>query len=104
MSKSRVVPDIKRLDRDRWKVLKDLRLTALAESPKKFLATSAEESLYAQEQWIAEFDRGSWYICEDGADPVGLIGIAYEPEKPYDGYNLEYLWIAPDCRRLRNRF
>jgi ribosomal protein S18 acetylase RimI-like enzyme len=98
MSKLRVVPDIKRLDRDEWDVLKDLRLTALAESPMKFLATSGEEILYAPEQWIAEFDRGSWYICEDGVDPVGLIGIAYESEKPYDGYNLEYLWVAPDCR------
>jgi ribosomal protein S18 acetylase RimI-like enzyme len=98
MSKSKVVPDIKRLDRDEWDVLKGLRLTALAESPKKFLATSAEESLYTSEQWIAEFDRGSWYICEDGDGAVGLIGVAYESEKPYDGYNLEYLWVAPRYR------
>jgi ribosomal protein S18 acetylase RimI-like enzyme len=99
MSKSRFVPDIKRLDRDKWNVLRDLRLTALTESPKKFLATSAEENRYAAEQWIAEFDRGSWYICQDGAEPVGLIGIVYEPEIPYDGYNLESLWVKPGYRK-----
>lgn len=99
MSKSRFVPDIKRLERDKWNVLRDLRLTALTESPKKFLATSAEEDQYAPEQWIAEFDRGFWYICEDGAEAVGLIGIAYESEKPYDGYNLEYLWVRPSHRK-----
>ena len=92
------MPDIKRLGRDEWNVLRDLRLTALTESPENFLATAAGEDLYSTEQWVAEFDQGSWFICEDGSEPVGLIGIAYESEKPYDGYNLEYLWVEPGSR------
>jgi ribosomal protein S18 acetylase RimI-like enzyme len=98
MSKSRFVPDIKRLDRSEWKVLRLLRLTALGESPENFLATSAKENRYTPAHWTAEFDRGIWYICEDSTEPVGLIGVAYGAEKPYEGYYLEYLWVKPGRR------
>ena len=98
MSKSGFVPDIQRLDRDRWEALRDLRLAALADSPDEFLATLAGESRYQQRQWMAEFDRASWHICEDRDRPVGFIGISYYPQTPYDGYYLEYLWVSPPWR------
>jgi|SRR5579863_2108915 len=99
MSKSRFVPDIKRLDRDEWETLRDIRLTALAESPGAFLHTYDEEKQFGEARWQAEFDRGSWHICEDAGQPIGLIGIAPEPQIPSDECYLEYIWVSPGHRR-----
>jgi ribosomal protein S18 acetylase RimI-like enzyme len=99
MSKSGFVPDIKRLDRNEWEALRDLRLTALADSPDAFLATYDNEKRHDKVQWLAEFDRGSWYVCEDADRPIGLIGLTRVPQMPPDESVLEYVWVSPGYRR-----
>jgi ribosomal protein S18 acetylase RimI-like enzyme len=98
MSKSGFVPDIKRLDRHDWETLRHLRLTALADSPDAFLATYAKEDQYDPAQWQAEFDRGAWYIYEDGDGSVGLIGATREPQMPFDECYLEFIWVPRERR------
>jgi ribosomal protein S18 acetylase RimI-like enzyme len=93
------VPDIKRLARDEWQALRDLRLTALADSPDAFLALYSDESKYTPSQWEAEFERGSWYICDDPHGSIGLIGATREPHTPWDECYLEFIWVSPGHRR-----
>ena len=56
------VLDIRRLGRDEWPALRDIRLTALLGSPDSFLSTYDKEKNFDNTKWAKEFDRGEWYV------------------------------------------
>jgi len=99
---------IKVLTPDDWDVLRTIRLTALDESPDMFLSTYTQEEEYDSSRWRGEFRRGDWYVATiDGTadsaspdEPVGVLGITREPSTPAGQCFLEYLWVAPELRRL----
>lgn len=97
--KSWLVSDIKLLARDEWPMLRDIRLNALQDSPESFLSTYEREILYGEEQWRAEFARGEWNIGLLGTQPVSLLGATREDNMMLDQCYLEYMWVAPKCRR-----
>lgn len=92
------MPDIRPLVPDEWFILRDIRLTALAESPHAFLSTYERERAYSEDQWRTEFTRGDWNVgfVEDG--PASLLGVTRDPDTPADACYLEYLWVAPGYR------
>ena len=99
-----MIPDLqlRHLERDEWKVLRDARLNALSESPQSFLAEYNEynqEEKYGQEYWQAEFDRGDWIVGEIGDRNVCLTGVTWEFSVSADERYLEYVWVAPDFRQ-----
>ena len=79
-------------------MLRDIRLSALAESPHAFLATYEREKAYSEDQWRAEFTRGDWIVGFLDGRPAGLLGVTQDPRTPADARYLEYLWVAPDRR------
>lgn len=93
------MPVIKLLTSRDWHTLKKIRLSALRDSPHAFLHSYEDESKYDEARWRAEFVRGEWYIriATGRPEPVGLVGITREPitQRRF----LEYLWVAPECRR-----
>lgn len=93
-----LMPDIKSLSSDEWLKLRDIRLTALGESPDSFLSTLAREKSFTEEKWRAEFIRGSWNVGYADGRPVSLVGITREPDTPMDQCYLEYVWVAPTLR------
>lgn len=93
--------DIITLTRDQWAELRDIRLTALRDSPSAFLATYDREKEYGEERWRAEFIRGDWHIGLVDGEPVSLLGTTREPDTPAHQCYLEYLWISPGYRRSR---
>lgn len=93
------MPDIELLAPDQWTRLRDLRLSALQDSPSMFLATYDRERTFSQEQWRAEFDRGEWYYCTADGQPISLLGVTREPGRPADECYIEYLWVSPGFRR-----
>jgi ribosomal protein S18 acetylase RimI-like enzyme len=93
------MPDIEHLTPDKWFVLRDVRLSALHDSPRAFLSTYERENAYDQAQWRAEFTRGDWSIGLVEGNPVSLLGATWEPETPGHQRYLEYLWVAPGHRR-----
>jgi GNAT superfamily N-acetyltransferase len=97
-------PRLRRLDRDEWKVLRDTRLNAVAESPQSFLAEYEQEEKYGRERWQNEFDRGDWIVGELGDRHVCLTGVTWEPGASADERYLEYVWVAPDFRRRGTAF
>jgi len=99
MSKSEFMPDIRLLARHEWFRLRDVRLSALRESPDAFLSTYEREMAFSQDQWRAEFARGDWNVGIRGGRPVSLLGATREPGAPAHECFLEYLWVSPECRR-----
>jgi ribosomal protein S18 acetylase RimI-like enzyme len=87
------------LTSDDWPRLRHIRLTALLESPRTFLATHEQEDGYGEDRWRAEFARGDWTIGLLDGRPVSLIGTTREPHTPPGQCYIEYLWVAPECRR-----
>jgi ribosomal protein S18 acetylase RimI-like enzyme len=90
---------LRHLVRDEWQVLRDVRLSALRESPQSFLANYDQEERYGKERWQAEFDRGDWIVGELDGKHVCLTGITRESGAPADERYLEYVWVAPGFRR-----
>ena len=65
-------------------MLRDIRLSALAESPHAFLATYEREKAYSEDQWRAEFTRGDWIVGFLDGRPAGLLGVTQDPHTPAD--------------------
>jgi ribosomal protein S18 acetylase RimI-like enzyme len=98
------MPDIKPLSSDEWLTLRDIRLSALRESPQAFLSTYATERAFTEDKWRAEFSRGQWNVGFDAGQPVSLVGITREPDMSLDQCYLGYLWVAPRFRRQGTAF
>src|SRR5260370_14039676 len=99
MSESWFMPYIKRLDSDEWRDLQNIRLSALADSPRTFLATYDQEKTFDEIRWRAEFDRGDWNIGMRDGQAVGLLGCTREVDTPAHQCYLEYLWVSPEWRK-----
>jgi ribosomal protein S18 acetylase RimI-like enzyme len=84
---------------DEWFILRDIRLSALSESPHAFLSTYERERVYGEGQWRAEFTRGDWNVGFMEGRPASLLGVTREDNTPAGACYLEYLWVAPECRR-----
>lgn len=95
---------LRHLGRDEWQVLRDLRLSALRESPQSFLANCDQEKKYGKERWQVEFDRGDWMVAEHDGKYVFLTGVTRELKAPADERYLEYVWVSPDFRRRGTAF
>jgi len=93
------MPDMRLLSSDEWHTLRDIRLSALRESPRAFLATYAQEQEFTEDRWRAEFLRGSWNVGFADGQPVSLVGITREPDMPMDQCYLGYMWVDPRFRR-----
>jgi RimJ/RimL family protein N-acetyltransferase len=102
MPKWDLMPDIRMLAPDDWRILHNIRLSALRESPQTFLSRYEDEQAYVEVDWRAEFIRGDWYvgIAEDHAadEPISLVGITRESRTPAHHRFLEYLWVTPEFR------
>lgn len=99
MSKSRLMPDIKVLAPDEWLILKNIRLSALRDSPNAFLSTYEREKEYQERKWREEFSRGEWSVGIEKDTPISLVGVTRETDSPTGQCYLEYLWVLPAFRR-----
>lgn len=90
---------VKQLTPDQWSELKDIRLTALADSPQMFLSSFDREKGYTRPRWETEFKRGDWYAGYAGGRPICIVGVTKETDTPADECFIEYMWVAPQYRR-----
>src|SRR6266566_2362799 len=93
------MPDIRLLSQHEWRMLQDVRLSALQEAPHAFLSTYEREKSFCEDQWRAEFVRGDWRIGIREIRPISLLGATRGPDTPTDECYLEYMWVAPEYRR-----
>jgi ribosomal protein S18 acetylase RimI-like enzyme len=88
------------LTEDEWPRLQSIRLAALHEDPSAFLFSHEEEATYGEQQWRQEFSRGQWNIMVSDHKEIGLLGVTREEAMSEQECYLEYLWVAPDFRRV----
>lgn len=97
------MPDINLLTPNEWRTLREIRLSALRESPHAFLSTWEKESKYDRPEWQAEFARGDWYVgmvtVESADRPVSIACITRASGAPAHQRFLESVWVAPEFRR-----
>ena len=62
---------------EKWQVLKDLWLRALAEDPTPFGSSYEEESVLSDDEWKKKFDASDKYVARVGDAYVGLVGVTY---------------------------
>ncbi|MGH9151833.1 MAG: GNAT family N-acetyltransferase [Acidimicrobiales bacterium] len=87
---------VRRLGPGEWRLLRDVRLRALADAPYAFGATREEEAAREDEWWITSVTMLGWFVAFDGADAVGLIA-AIPPEESGD-HQVISTWVAPERR------
>lgn len=97
--KLKSAPLARQLTADQWPDLKQVRLTALADSPEMFLSNYEREVRYPDAIWENEFKRGDWYLGYVNGIAVSMMGITKEPDMPaYECY-IEYMWVSPRFRQ-----
>ena len=93
--------EIQRIRAESGEELRDIRLTALQESPSAFGSTFAAESDQTAAEWSerarlgAEGHERVTFLARDGAQAVGLVG-GYREER---SVHLVSMWVAPTHRR-----
>jgi GNAT superfamily N-acetyltransferase len=88
---------VREVTSDDWEALRDVRLTALRDTPHAFGSTYAREAAFTEEQWRGRIsDRSVTYFAylPDSPEPAGLAG-AYVA----DGVaNVVSMWVRPSAR------
>ncbi|MGB3440103.1 MAG: GNAT family N-acetyltransferase [Actinophytocola sp.] len=87
-----------RLTGDDWRLLRDVRLAALADAPHAYGSSLAVEEGFAEDDWRRRLAGGGLWVVAlvDGA-PVGLVG-AYLTEQ--DTPMIVSMWVRPGSRGL----
>lgn len=94
---------VRRIRSGEGRLLRDIRLAALADSPTAFESTLAGESARPDEAWEADAETRSEgsssvnYIAENDDGVIGLVG-AYRNEDEPGTVELVSMWVAPHGR------
>ena len=88
---------VREITADDWELMRDVRLSALAEAPYAFGSTYAREVAFGEPQWRGRInERSASYLAQARPDeePAGLAGVYVE-----DGAaDLVSMWVRPGCR------
>ena len=85
-----------------WRVAKDIRLRALADSPSAFGSTLAREAAFDDAEWQERVAPGTWFLAwsgpaESSPEAVGMAAIITQDCQP-DERHLVGMWVAPERR------
>ena len=98
-------PTIRAFTADEWRVYRDLRLRALADSPDAFGSTLEAEEGRPDAEWSRRLASGAdarWklpLVAEVRGEPIGLAWGRIETSTP-DVAALYQMWVAPSHRGL----
>ena len=81
-----------------WRLLKEVRLRALQDSPHAFMSSYDNELRLSDWEWRRMFDAATWVVAREADDVVGLARSVGEPTRPWTRH-VESIWVAPTHRR-----
>jgi GNAT superfamily N-acetyltransferase len=83
---------------DSWMELRDVRLTALKESPHAFVSDSDSEAAFKETDWRKRIESATWVAVRRGGAIVGVACAVTAPEEPLARY-VESVWVDVLYRR-----
>lgn len=90
--------DVVSIDEHEWRTVKDLRLRALADSPKSFGSSLAREVDYGETDWQALVRRGQWFRAVDSGGSIGMAaGLQPKPDARNRVHMISF-WVDPASR------
>ena len=103
---------IRQLQPAEWEKLREVRLSALAESPGAFFATLEQEQAYDEQKWRQRLAETAYFGAWEAGPEPRLIGlVATFPEAPGGAgaartgtagpaacWHLVAMWVSPDRR------
>ena len=69
--------EIREIDADGWRAIRDIRLAALQDAPDAFASTYAREIAFVEADWLRRISSGGNFLAyapELGTAPVGIAG------------------------------
>ncbi len=90
---------IRRVQEDDWRSVRDVRLRALREDPDVFGSSLAREELFAEPHWRMRLRSAATWVVDEEGTPRGLVGMIQEPGSPTSDRHVVQLWVAPEARR-----
>lgn len=94
---------IERIKAEEWRLLREMRLAALADAPEAFGQRFEEARGQPEAEWQAttqassQGDRRAWFVARDEARRP--LGIVQARRRPPDDCLLFSMWVAPEARR-----
>ncbi|GAB3588038.1 GNAT family N-acetyltransferase [Calidifontibacter terrae] len=90
---------IRTLEADEWQTYRDVRLSALEESPDAFAASVSQEKQYDEDFWRARVDRSRRLVAQDEESKVvGVVSVGDRSTEDDRIGELFGLWVTPDLR------
>ncbi|MEQ4208036.1 GNAT family N-acetyltransferase [Actinopolymorpha sp. B9G3] len=98
---------VRRLTPDDWRVLRDIRLAALRESPSAFGSTYSREAAFTESDWRGRLEPESTRSATFGAALAGsdrsLAGLSggFVDDPSAHTVELVSMWVSPNARGRR---
>lgn len=92
---------VRTLGEDEWQTYRDVRLSALNESPEAFAATLSNEKDVDESEWRSRMTRSRRLLAENSdGDAVGVVSLRSDSREEIDQPfgELFGLWVAPSER------
>lgn len=81
-----------------WRLVRQMRLAALSESPHAFLGKYDSESAWNEQDWRHTFTVASWHGYFSPRAIVGIAKSSILADYPEERY-VESFWVCPDRRK-----
>lgn len=93
-----MLPDVRWLVPAEWRVLREIRLRALRDSPDAFASADVSEMVLTDHQWRQRCRAGTWVVARKRDEVIGVAGLV-DAELPHQERYVEGVWVAPMHRR-----
>ena len=91
--------DVETLAADDWKILRDVRLRALEDSPTAYISSRQMEIAWTEERWRSSFEGSVWVVARGRQEIVGMARSVRVEYRPAFERHLESVWVEPGHRR-----
>lgn len=89
---------VRALGEDEWETFRQVRLSALRESPEAFVASHEEESALPESAWHERMRRSTRLLAEQADGPVGVASVSTGHGESGLQADLFGLWVSPAAR------
>jgi ribosomal protein S18 acetylase RimI-like enzyme len=88
--------EIRLLEPADWRLLRDIRLRALIDSPHAFTSRYRCEERYSAQQWQDRIAAATWVVAVERGVGIGIAGLV--GGHPGEPEHVESIWVAPTHR------